>query len=47
MKDLQLRVRAVVRISDLKISRRSLADYVKEMELNACCIILFPHPIIF
>ena len=36
MKDLLLRARVVVRISNMKISRRRLADYVKTLHQKAC-----------
>ena len=46
MKDLLLRARVVVRTSNMKISRRRLADYVKTLHQKACCTcsrILFLH----
>ena len=49
MKDLLLRVRALVGTSNLRISRRYLADYVKEMYLilkraaRAACTIICPY----
>ena len=46
MKDLLLRARAVVRTSNMKISRRHLADYVKTLHQKACCTcstIIFLH----
>ena len=36
MKDLLLRARVVVRTSNMKISRRHLADYVKKLHQKAC-----------
>ena len=41
MKDLPLRARVVVRTSNMKISRRHLADYVKTLHQKACCTIIF------
>ena len=46
MKDLLLRARVVVRTSNIKISRRCLADYVKKLHQKACdtwCKMIFPH----
>ena len=46
MKDLLRRARAVLRTSDMKISRRHLANYVKKVNQDACCTcssIIFPH----
>ena len=46
MKDLLLRARVFVRTSNMKISRRHLADYVKKLLQKACrtCnTIIFPH----
>ena len=46
MKDLLLRARAVVRTSNMKISRRHLADYVKTLHQKACRMcstIIFLH----
>ena len=46
MKDLQLRVRFVVKTINLKFSCRHLADYVKEMYRNAgstCNTIIFQY----
>ena len=46
MKDLLLRARVVVRTSNMKISRRPLADYVKTLHQKACStIISFIQPI--
>ena len=42
MKDLLLRTRDVVRISNLKISRRRLVDHVKEIPLK-CMLHYFSH----
>ena len=36
MKELLLRARVVVRSSNMKISRRRLADYVKNLHQKAC-----------
>ena len=46
MKDLLLQCRVVVRTSDMKISPRRLADYVKTFHQKACrtcSSIIFPH----
>ena len=46
MKNLLLRACVVVRTSNMKISRRPLADYVKTMHKKACrtcSTIIFPH----
>ena len=46
VRDLLLRARIVVRTSNMKISRRHLADYVKTLLQKAChtcCMITFPH----
>ena len=46
MKDLLLRAPVVVRTSNMKISRRCLADYVKTLNQKACCTcstIIFLH----
>ena len=46
MKDLLLRARVVVRTSNMKISRRHLADYVKTLHQKACrtcSTIIFLH----
>ena len=46
MKDLLLWARVVVRTSNIKISRRRLADYVKTLHQNACrtcSTIIFLH----
>ena len=46
IKDLQLRARVVVKTSNMKISRRRLADCVKKLQQKACrtCrTIIFPH----
>ena len=46
MKDLLLRAPVVVRTSNMKISRRRLADYVKTLHQKACCTcstIIFLH----
>jgi len=48
MKDLLLRARVVVRTSNMKISRRRLADYVKTLHQKArctCSTIIFLHSI--
>ena len=46
-KDLLLRARVVVRTSNMKISRRCLADYVKKLHQNKACRTcrktIFPH----
>ena len=43
MKDLLLRARVVVRTSNMKISRRRLADYVKRLHQKECRTIIFLH----
>ena len=46
VKDLLLRARVVVRTSNMKISRRRLADYVKTLHQKACrtcSTIIFHH----
>jgi len=43
MKDLLLQARVVVRTSNMKISRRRLADYVKTLHQKACRTIIFFH----
>ena len=37
------RARVVVTTSNMKISRRRLADYVKTLHQKACCTIIFLH----
>ena len=46
MKDLLLRARVVVRTSKMKISRRCLANYVKQLRRKACSTcssVMCPH----
>ena len=46
MKDFLLRARVIVRTSNLKISRRRLADYVVKLNqevCRTCSTIIFPH----
>ena len=43
MENLLLRCSVVVRTSSMTISRRHLADYVKNLYQKACCTIIFPH----
>ena len=46
MEDLLLRVHVAVRTSNMKISRRCLADYVKKLQQKACrtcSTIIFPY----
>ena len=42
-KDLLLRARVVVKTSNMKISRRCLADYVKTLHQISCSTIIFLH----
>ena len=44
MRDLLLQTRVVVRSSNVKISRRRLADYVKTLHQKACRTVIFLHP---